>query len=138
VIAEAEAQAAARLDECDRRCVQLLAEARTDAERIVASARQSAEEVRTESADERRRAEDSLAHLRAERQVIVDELGRLRGAIKALIGIPGAEDALSGETPSVGVPIAPVAAQEIDLREPVAAAYDDTRLDIPVEAHSPS
>lgn len=83
-------------DEAER----LLIEGRARAAEVVADAEAEAEAVRQASIDERRQLEESLARLQSERAQIVGDLGRLRGAIQALIAnspVEGGELGWGGE-----------------------------------------
>lgn len=82
-------------DEAER----VLIEGRARAAEVVAEAEAEAEAVRQASIDERRQLEESLARLQSERAQIVGDLGRLRGAIQALIANSPAE---GGGFPWVG------------------------------------
>ena len=63
----------------------VLIEGRARAAELLADAEAEAEAARRANAEERRELEQNLAQLRSERAQIVGDLGRLRGAIQALI-----------------------------------------------------
>jgi vacuolar-type H+-ATPase subunit H len=65
------------------------AEARSEAARLVADAEREASEIHERTDAQRRLAEEALQRLQAERSDIVTELGRLRGAIQALLSGAG-------------------------------------------------
>lgn len=92
-------RAQALLEETGQQCEQqrqtsdleaksVLAEATGEAKRIVAEAESAAEDTRRRNSAAEETAQASLARLHREREQIVGELDRLRGAIKALIADP--------------------------------------------------
>lgn len=71
--------------------LQLIGEAETEARRLIDKANEHAETVRVRADQEARESEDNLARLRADREQIVSELARLRGAIHTLLADPAAD-----------------------------------------------
>jgi hypothetical protein len=83
-----------------------LAEARTEAARLVEKAERDAAAISQRSDMERSSHEDALVRLRAERQEIMAELARLRTAIHALLnGVPGVPgESAQTDRPGAGPP----------------------------------
>ena len=97
IIEQAEREADEIRSRAEAEADRVLAEARAAAEAVVADAHEAARQVREGSAEESRRAAESLQQLEAQRSGIIDDLGRLRGAIQSLIGageavLPGGGD----------------------------------------------
>jgi cell division septum initiation protein DivIVA len=71
----------------------LLAEARAEASRLTDEAKEQAWAMRERTEQEREVAEAALAQLHADREQILEELGRLRGVIHGLLAPPAGQDA---------------------------------------------